>query len=176
MSGKSGVYETKGRANRRHISNGYVEVYAPEHPNAHAAGWLYEHRYIMTQMLGRALRIGEIVHHRNGNALDNSPMNLELKHEIGEHKVVHRSPDSRLRLPDEVNKLVPCRCGCGQMLWLYDGQGRPRRRLPNHSWRKGKRSFNTEAVSTCACGCKAEFKQFDRWGRERRFVAGHNGR
>ena len=37
-----------------------------------------QHRLVMAQVLGRALLPGEVVHHRNGDRLDNRPANLEL--------------------------------------------------------------------------------------------------
>jgi hypothetical protein len=37
-----------------------------------------EHRYVMAQILGRALFDDESVHHKNGDGLDNRPGNLEL--------------------------------------------------------------------------------------------------
>lgn len=59
---------------------GYVMVWAPEHFSLKGTGKTYilEHRLVMEQDLGRALRKGETVHHRDGNKTNNDRTNLEL--------------------------------------------------------------------------------------------------
>lgn len=52
-------------------SNGYVSLFI----NGEA---IYEHRFVMEQVLGRPLEPFENVHHVNGIRDDNRPENLEL--------------------------------------------------------------------------------------------------
>jgi len=40
--------------------------------------WAIEHRCIMERLLGRTLSTSEVVHHKDGNHLNNDPSNLEL--------------------------------------------------------------------------------------------------
>ena len=64
---------------RRKInSNGYIKLWKPENPMADKRGEVYEHRFIMSQILGRPLQKWEHVHHKDNNRANNSPENLEL--------------------------------------------------------------------------------------------------
>lgn len=68
------------RPHRRHNirSNGYVFIYAPDHPYANASGYIAEHRLVVERRVARYLSPIEHIHHKNGIRDDNRSENLEL--------------------------------------------------------------------------------------------------
>jgi len=76
---RSGELHKGWKGGRILNKDGYVELYRPGHPNAKKhTRYMLEHRLVMEEKLGRFLKDGEVVHHKNGVKTDNRPENLEL--------------------------------------------------------------------------------------------------
>lgn len=70
----------KGTGKEWHVQkqNGYIVRFEPKNPNSGPNGQVYQHRHVMSQIIGRPLHKYENVHHINGDREDNRPENLEL--------------------------------------------------------------------------------------------------
>jgi hypothetical protein len=112
---------------------GYVLLWRPEHPDADVRGYIYEHRLVAEEMLGRRLLPGEEVHHGPGGKGDNRRENLTVYPSCLAHREQHRKPGSRRRRHGQPNELVTCECGCGALFLEFDAEGRPRRYISGHN-------------------------------------------
>lgn len=70
-------------------SSGYVQLYIPEHHLADKNGYVYEHRLVAEDILGRDILPQEIVHHRDGNKQNNTQENLDIMSQSEHIKLTH---------------------------------------------------------------------------------------
>jgi hypothetical protein len=75
-----GGYVQDGRSKQWHVrKGGYIMKFDRSNPYANKiSGIVLQHSAVMGEALGRPLRNGETVHHKNGNRSDNRLSNLEL--------------------------------------------------------------------------------------------------
>lgn len=91
---RSGEKSSSWKGGRKLSKKGYVLILKKGYPGTDKNGYIFEHRYIMEQFLGRHLSKGEIVHHINGNKTDNRIENLKLMTNI-EHTIFHHTGSKR---------------------------------------------------------------------------------
>ena len=78
MINHAGSNNPNWRGGKHITTDGYVKVYRPSHKNATKAGYILEHRLVMSEKIMRPLLKNEVVHHRNTDRTDNHRRNLKL--------------------------------------------------------------------------------------------------
>jgi len=68
---------------------GYILILSKNHPFGDRDGYVYQHRLVMEEKIGRFLEKKEVVHHINGIRHDNRIQNLELKQSQADHMREH---------------------------------------------------------------------------------------
>lgn len=71
--------------------NGYITVYAPNHPRSWGNGMIYEHTLVAEQKLHRPLSAQEVVHHIDYDRSNNDPSNLLVFATEQEHTRFHNT-------------------------------------------------------------------------------------
>jgi len=101
-SGKNNPRWKDGKSSKRRG----IRIWQPE-----KKFFIFEHRLIMEKHLGRKLNIDEVVHHINGNKLDNRIENLMLFKNDSEHRAYHHK--------------------IGTYIGVYEGTHRRKIKIPN---------------------------------------------
>lgn len=149
MAGEQSVWHDYVPAGKRVITeDGYVIVRCPGHPNTNKGkngNYIYEHRLVMSNHLKRPLSKNEVVHHKNGDRSDNRIENLDL-YTNASHMKMHIKKASSVHIEHFIQgrklcverrrksrNMVPCACGCGQLIEQHDSKGRLRTYVRGHN-------------------------------------------
>lgn len=98
---KEGIHEVIGK-------DGYVYLRGEgvfNHPNKRTDG-LPKHRYVMSQHIGRPLLPSEVVHHKDGNKLNNNIENLEILSTSQHGKTHDHSPNFHKNYLSRGNEII----------------------------------------------------------------------
>lgn len=75
---RNGTTDARELLERYTDDRGYVLVKRAGHPMADIRGYVYEHRLVVAEKLGRILESSEYVHHIDGTTTNNHPDNLAI--------------------------------------------------------------------------------------------------
>ncbi len=76
------------RKSRTYVTKeGYIQHYNPKSPDARNNGFSPVHRDVARKMIGRKIKTNEVVHHIDGNKLNNKKSNLVVLTRSQHYKV-----------------------------------------------------------------------------------------
>lgn len=115
------------------MNRGYKEMYFPNHPKAHK-GKIPEHILVIEKKIGRFLRKGEVVSHKNLNKLDNRIENLRIISRKESNSIIWKDPYLRdrqiklmlqglLKRPTSYEKKISELCIENNLPFIYTGNG-----------------------------------------------------
>lgn len=103
---RSGDKAANWKGGRTYTKHGYVLVLDKGNPKSDKSGYIFEHRKIMSEKVGRDLDDEEVVHHINGIKDDNRIENLELMTK-GEHIALHHTGSKRSKeTKDKISEIA----------------------------------------------------------------------
>lgn len=82
-------------------NKGYTKILSLDHPHRDKNNYVFEHRLVCEELLGRYLTSEEVVHHRDKNPLNNSPENLFIFYGHGSHFAFHHAQIKQPNLTEE---------------------------------------------------------------------------
>lgn len=74
----------------KRIMQGYLYLFMPDHPYVMKSGYIKNANLVMEKKIGRHIKSPEVIHHINGDKLDDRIENLYLCKDRAEHLNIHR--------------------------------------------------------------------------------------
>lgn len=94
---RAGANHPRWKGGKYITYHGYIKVWSPGHPNADKNGRVLEHRLVIEQNLGRYLLPHEVIHHVDGNKINNHIENLMVFESNIKHKGWHKKQREKNR-------------------------------------------------------------------------------